>query len=300
VVIEGNPRREPVNFNRVSAGFFAAMSIPLLGGRDFGAEDRHADDNRDAPAVAIVNESFVRAFFPSGSPLLRVFEIEGPANQRGRQYRIVGVVRDAKYSDLRERFTPGAFVASAQADRGSGMASSINLVVRSTLPLPSLVASIRAEATAIHPSILLRVQPLPSQLHAALVRERLTASLSAIFGLMASLLAAIGVHGVMAYSAARRTGEIGVRIALGATREAVIRLMLRDAGVVIGCGLAAGVGLALLLGRSIDSLLFGLRTTDRLTLISATVALAGIALLASYLPARRASRLDPMSALRQD
>jgi ABC-type antimicrobial peptide transport system permease subunit len=276
------------------------MSIPLLGGRDFGAEDRRAQGNRDAPAVAIVNESFVRAFFPSGSPLLRVFEIEVPANQRGRQYRIVGVVRDAKYSDLRESFTPGVFVASAQADRGSGMASSINLVVRSTLPLSSLAASLRAEATAVHPSILLRVQPLPLQLHAALVRERLTASLSAIFGLIASLLAAIGVYGVMAYSAARRTAEIGVRIALGATRESVVRLMLRDAWVALALAVPLGILVALALGRAVAGLLYGLEPTDPMTLIAATGILCAVTAVAAYLPSRRASRLEPMRALRQE
>ena len=301
VVIDGNARREAVNFNRVSTGFFATMAVPFVGGRDFGAGDRRGvEDRRDAPASAIVNESFVRAFFPSGSPLLGIFEIEAPAGSRGQAYRIVGVVKDAKYADLRDRFSPGVFVASAQADRGPGVASGLNVVVRSTLPVSSLAASIRAEALAVHPSILMRVQPLQAQMRSALVRERLSATLAIIFGLVASLLAAIGVYGVMAYSAARRTAEIGVRIALGATRESVVRLMLRDAWTALAVSVPVGLALAIALGRMVAALLYELEPADPLTLIAATVILCAVAAIAGYLPARRASRLEPMTALGQE
>ena len=294
IVIDGAVRKEGVNFNRVSPDFFATMSTPLLAGRDF---DGH--DGPPASRVAIVNESFVRTFLGDESPLDRVFQIEAPPGTSDGAIRIVGVVKDTKYADLRAAFAPAVYLPFGQGQRGGQFATFFGVVLRSSLPAAMLAPSLTEQVAAVEPSMLLRFKTLNTQIADGLVRERLMASLSGFFGLIAVILAAIGVYGVMSYASSLRRNEIGIRLALGATRSSVIRLMLRDAWLAIGAGIAVGLALVALLGRGVASLLFGLQTTDPSTLASATVALAAIAYLASYVPARRASRLDPMIALRQ-
>jgi ABC-type antimicrobial peptide transport system permease subunit len=209
----------------------------------------------------------------------------------------VGLVRDTKYQDLREDFTPIAFVPLAQEveDVDPQMA----VVVRSRSALSGLASAIERAVAEVDPGISITLQPFAVQLQQALVRERLMATLSGFFGVLAGLLATIGLYGVMSYMVARRRREIGIRMALGADRRTVVGMVMGEAAVLLGAGLALGTGLALLAARAAGALLFGLGPGDPDTLVMAVLALAGVAALASFLPATRAARLEPTLALRE-
>jgi ABC-type antimicrobial peptide transport system permease subunit len=247
--------------------------------------------------VAIVNESFARAYFPNQDPLGRSFQVEGPPGEPRPSYQVIGVVKDTKYRNLREPFARIAFLAEAQdPDPGPFM----SLLVRAEGDSAALAPSVKQAVVSVVPSAAIEFRVFSTQLRDTLLRERLMATLSAFFGVLAVVLATIGLYGVMSYSVARRKGEIGLRMALGADRRDVVAMILREAGALLAGGVVFGTALALVAGRAASTLLYGLQPSDPATLAAAVVGLSAVAAAASYLPAQRAARLEPTVALREE
>ena len=264
----------------------------MLAGRDF--DDR---DSAKAPKVAIVNEAFVAKVFGGVNPVGRSFREDGDAGKADPVFQVIGVVRNTKYYELREDFVPIAFKPMAQEeDPGPGM----TYIMRASGSMRDLMSGVKAEVAQVHPGIGVEFRVLTVQLKNSLLRERLMAALSGAFGILAGLLATLGLYGVIAYMVAKRRNEIGIRMALGADRGRVVRLVLREAGLLVVSGLAVGTALAMWAGTAASSMLFGLKAQDPITIASAMALLVGVSLMASYLPARRAARLDPMQALREE
>jgi putative ABC transport system permease protein len=280
------------NFNSISPGFFKTMGTPMLAGRDFNEHD-----SPKSGKVAIVNQSFVNMYFSGRNPLGRTFQIEAGPGEPAPAFEIVGVVKDTKYSDLREAFGPIGFFPAAQEDQPNAF---LQVVVHASAPMAAITAEVTSAVAQINRSIVLQFQTMESQVRDSLVRERLMATLSGLFGGLAGLIATIGLYGVMSYMVARRKIEIGIRMALGADRRDVVRLIMREAGVLLAAGLVVGLLMAVAAGRAVTSFLFGLEAGDPATLASAAVSLAAVAVAASYLPALRASRLEPTIALREE
>jgi putative ABC transport system permease protein len=279
-------------FNRVGPNYFHTMGTPVIAGRDFN--DR---DTLSSPKVAIVNEMFARKFFAGANPVGRTFRLEAGAGKPEPLYQIVGLVKNTKYYEVREDFLPIGFFPIAQDDDpGAG----VTFVLRASGSLGEVMGNVKTAVAEVSPAIGIEFRPLSEQLQESLVRERLMATLSGAFGLLAALLATLGLYGVISYMVARRRNEIGVRIALGADRARVIRLVLREAALLLVVGLGVGAVLALWAGRTAATLLFGLQPHDAATMIGAMVLLAVVALSSSYLPARRAAALDPTVALRDE
>jgi putative ABC transport system permease protein len=279
-------------FNRVSPGYFKTMGTRLTAGREF--KDR---DNLSSPKVAIVNEVFARKFFGGANPVGRTFHLEAEAGKPEPLVQIVGMVENTKYYELREDFLPIGFFPIAQDDDPGPGAT---FALRFAGPTGTLMSSIKTAVADVNPAIAIEFRPLSAQLRESLLRERLMATLSGGFGLLAGLLSTLGLYGVIAYMVARRRNEIGLRIALGADRGRVIRLVLRETILLLGVGLIAGVLIALWAGRAAATLLFGLKPYDPISMLTAIALLAAIAMLASYGPARRAAAIEPMVALRDE
>jgi len=296
IVINGaKPKSAVVNFNSVSANYFRTMGTPIVTGRDF--DDRH--DTLTSEKVAIVTESFVKKYFAGQNPIGQAFQIEEPPGAPRPLYRIVGVAKDTKYTDLREAFGPIGFFPAAQGDP-KDTSPFMQIVLRSNAPMNSITPQVSAAVTQVNPSIIVQFQSMKDQVRESLLRERLMATLSGFFGALAGLIATIGLYGVMSYTVARRRNEIGIRMALGADRRDVVRMVMREAGLLLGAGLVVGGVMAVMAARAASTLLFGLQPGDPSTLAMSAVALAGVAMLASYLPALRASRLEPTEALREE
>jgi predicted permease len=281
-----------VYFNWVSSGYLNAMGIPLLVGRDFDLRD-----SVSSPRVAIVNQSFARQLGLGENPVGSHFRRENTPTEPEIAVEVIGLVRDTKYIDLREDFRPTVFLCT---DQNTGSRTGAEFVIRSSAPLPDAIAQARAAVAGMSPDITMDFHSFVGLIGESLIRERLLATLSSFFGMLAALIAALGLYGVMSYLVARRTNEIGVRMALGANRGAIVSLILRQSVGLLIAGLAAGLVLALAAARAVASLLFGLRPYDVGSLTLAVLLLAAVTLAASYLPARRASRLDPTAALREE
>jgi putative ABC transport system permease protein len=279
-------------FNWVGPAYLRTMEIRLLAGRDF---DRR-DDAR-APRVAIVNRTLARRLGLGADAIGKTFRREATPSEPEGEFEIVGMVGDTKYKSLREEFVPLAFLPMAQGQQPDFYAQ---LVVRSAAPLGEIATRLRSAITEVNPTIGTDFRSLETTVKDGLLRERLMATLSTFFGLLASLIAALGLYGVMSYSVVRRTHEIGIRVALGADRSTVVSLVLGEAGRLLAIGLAFGMPLSFLAGRSGESLLYGLRPYDFATFASAAVLLAGVMGAAAYLPSRRAASLDPLTALRDE
>jgi putative ABC transport system permease protein len=295
IVIDGktySDRDSIVNFNRIGPGYFRTMGTPLLAGRDITASD-----TLNAAPVAVVTEKFAAKFFGGGNPVGRTFQIEEGVGVERPLYQIVGLAKDAKYANLREEFTPIAFLSSAQ-DREPNLF--LQMVVRSSAPLASVTGSLSTVIAAAAPSAILQFQTLNTMVRDSLMRERLMATLSGFFGLLAGVLATIGLYGVMSYMVERRRNEIGIRIALGADRNSVIGMIMREAGALVGAGLIVGGLAAIAASKMAKTLLFGLKPGDPMTLAMAAIALTLVAGVASYVPAWRASRMEPTQALREE
>jgi len=210
---------------------------------------------------------------------------------------MLGMVKNTKYLAMKEKPYPIAYLASSQDPSPDVF---MQTVLRSGLPLSDVSSSVKHATAEASPQIVLSFDVLKTVVDDSLLRERLMATLSGFFGLLAALLATIGLYGVMSYMVARRTNEIGIRMALGADRTNVLSMVLREGGTLLAAGLVVGTGLAVLAGRFASAMLFGLQPHDPLTLALAMGVLSAVAVAASYLPARRASRLDPIVALREE
>jgi putative ABC transport system permease protein len=277
-------------FNRASPGYFKTMGIGLLSGREFNEADRVT-----SAKVAIVNEELARKYFGGANPVGRTFHLEMSAGKAEPLFQIVGLVRNTKYYDLKENFRAIAFFPVAQDEHpGGGM----NMVLRTKGSQTPIIRSVKAVITEVSPSISMRVKSFAQQLDDSVRGERALAILSGAFGSLAVLLATLGLYGVMSYMIARRRKEIGIRMALGADHGRVVKLILKEALVLLAGGLVVGVALSLWAGQVAEKLLFGVRSRDFPSLAGAVVLLSAIALLAGYIPARRAAADDPMSAVR--
>ncbi len=287
-------RKQYALTNRVGAGYFDTLNIPIVAGRDF----RDTEDVPGAPDVVMANERFVREVLraPSAAAAVgREFRLEGERQQPGRRARLVGVVGDTKYQSLREEFRPIIYRAMAQE---AGARPSTQILIRTRAPLADVRAAVTATAGAVSPQMSFHYHDFRGEIRGSLRQDQLMAVLCGFFALVGAVLAAVGVYGVNAHAVTERRAEIGVRIALGADRGAIVGMVLREAGRLVGIGLLAGVAVALVASRAATGLLYGLRPTDPLTVAGAVVLLGAVALLASYLPARRASRTSPVTALK--
>ena len=280
------------NFNRASPGYFHTMGTRLVAGREFNDYD-----TLGSPKVAIVNEVFAKRFFGGANPVGRTFRLETSAGKPEPLFQIVGLVKNTKYYNLREDFIPIGFFPIAQDDKPD---SGANFVLRVQGPPGPVMKAAKAAMAEVDSSMSLSFRALSGQLEDSLLRERLVATLSGAFGLLAELLATLGLYGVISYMVGRRQSEIGVRMALGADRASVIRLILREAMLLLAVGLVVGTAIVLWAGRAAASMLFGLKPYDPVSLLTAAALLAAISLAASYFPARRAAALDPMIALRDE
>lgn len=277
------------NINGVLPGFFATMGIPLISGREFSDRDQFG-----APKVAIVNESFVRFFFHHQDPIGRHIGFGDPTTAK-MDMEIVGVVKDAKGVDLKETAARYVFIPALEDEHPN----EITFYLRTQNDPKGVMDSVRRTVRQIDAGLpIYNVKALATQINETHYTDRLVAFLSAAFGLLATLLASIGLYGVMAYTVARRTREIGIRMALGAQRNTVLWIVMQEVLLLTGVGMAVGLPSAFALGRLVQDQLFLLRAHDPITLISATVVLAVVSAIAGYLPAYRATRIDPMQALR--
>ena len=284
-------RDTAIHLNHVTPGYFETIGIPAVLGRLFTASDAGG-----APRVALLNETAARFYLPGRNPV--GVTIRFPFGKEKPPYQIVGVVKDSRHYNLRREVPRLIYLPVFQP---IDELHELTLAVRTAGNPLDLAPALTKEVRTAGPDILITdVATMMSQIDHSLLEERLVSTLATFFGALALLLACIGLYGTMSYSAARRTNEIGIRMALGASRPGVMRLVLRDAIVMIAAGIAIGAPAAIAGGRYIRSQLFGLRPADPLTLAMASLALAAIALLAGYLPARRASRVEPMAALRYE
>jgi len=280
-------------FTYASPSYFATMGIPLMTGRNFTDADTNS-----SPFVLIVNQAFIRRYLDNIPPIGQAVHVMPEPQYPERTYQIVGTIPDTKYSSLRDATPPMAFVPDAQfpvAAQGPGMAMMIASNNTSTA-----IASVRHVVAARYPTMIVQFFDFQQGIRDNLVRDRMLAMLSGFFGLLAAVLVVVGLYGVLSFFVAQRRNEIGIRIALGARRLQVIRLVLRDTVAMLMAGVVLGVVLALFAGRAASALLFGLKAWDLPTLVFAFVLLSVVALLASWIPALRASRLDPVAALRSE
>jgi predicted permease len=281
--------------NGVSPGYFKAMGIALLAGREFDERDEPvADQGEGWPyRAAVVNQTFVNRYFKGALPLGRTI---GIGTEPGTEMRItiVGVARDTRYADIREEQRAQVFVPYRQARM-----ENITVYARTSGDPDAVITSIRRQVAALDPLVpIYDVSTLEDRIAESVVNERLIAALSTLLSTIATLLAVVGLYGVMAYTVTRRTREIGIRMALGALGRQVAAAVLREAGVLVAIGLAVGLAASWFLGRYAESQLYGVTPADPATIAGAAVVLAIIATLAALVPARRASRVSPITALR--
>jgi predicted permease len=273
--------------NVVGPGFFTAMNLPLILGRPFSPQD-----TKTSPKVAVISEELSRRFFPDGSPLGKRFRMG--RSGREEEIEVVGVVKDAKYRNLSENPQPMAYYPYSQQNWYLG-----NFEVSFSGEPGAIASSVRQAIKDVNRNLpIAEVAMFSEQVDRSLVQQKLIARLSSIFGLLALLLAAIGIYGVISYSVAQRTREIGIRMALGAERRNVLKMVLGQGAKLALIGVLAGLGAAWALTRWVESLLFRVSPTDRLTFVMIALLLVMVALLACYIPARRATKVDPMVALR--
>jgi predicted permease len=275
--------------NVVGQDYFTTMGIPLLEGRVFGPQDT----NQVRP-VAVISETLARRFFPNGSPIGKRFGMDRPDSVD--QFEIIGVVKDSKYLSLTEPPQPNAYYSHSQIPHPLN-----NLVIRYSGSPDAVIPQVRRAIIEVNRNLPIDgVIGLSELVGRSLAQQKLVARLATFFGLLALLLACVGLYGVLSYAVARRTDEIGVRMALGARRGDVIWLVLREALALVGAGVVIGLLVSFAATKTISTLLFGLKPNDPLTIAVATLLLLAVAALSAYLPARRASRVDPMAALRED
>ncbi len=275
--------------NVVGPGYFTTMGIPLLVGRLLSPHD-----TATSTKVAVINETMARQFFPGGSPIGRRFDIDDAKHDSNIE--VVGVVKDAKYMRLREMPYPAAYYPYTQINGYYN-----DFEVRYSGDPAAIISEVRRAVGEVDRSLPITYEnTLAQQVDQSIASETLTARLSAFFGLLAVFLACIGIYGLMSYAVTRRTNEIGIRMALGAGRSTVLWMVLRESLILVGLGLVIGLPVALAADRLVSKMLFGLKPTDPISVLAAVVLMLAVAMLAGYVPARRASRVDPMVALRYE
>jgi predicted permease len=273
------------HYTMVGPRYFEMMEVPLVRGRGFTDDDR-----RGAPLVVVVNQAFAKKFWGDADPIGKRLSITG---ESGPWLEVVGLARDGKYVTISESSRPFVYYPQLQNPDG------VTLHVRTTGDPRGVLAAVRREVTAVAPDWMIeRPRTLEENVGASLLPQRIAAGILAGFGVLALLLAAVGLYGVVAFAVAQRTREIGIRVALGAQRNEVLKLMLRQGMTLASIGLLVGLPLAFGAGKLISGFLLGVGAADPLTFVVAAGSLILVTLVASYLPARRASRVDPMVALR--
>jgi predicted permease len=294
VVVEGFESGPDIDsgsrYNEVGPNYFSTLGMPLLAGREFSVSD-----GPSAPKVAIVNEAFTRKFGLDGRNAVGRFMGSGRDDELDT--RIVGVVQDAKYSDVKQEVPP-VFFRPYRQDENLG---SINFYVRTSLEPDQILGAILPLMGRLDPNLPVQgLKTLERQIQENVVIDRLISTLSAAFAVLATLLATIGLYGVLAYTVTQRTREIGLRMALGAGAGSVKGMVLKQVARMTLIGGTLGIVAAVFLGRAAESILFELEGSDPLVMIAVAVLLLGVALGAGYLPAQRASKIDPMEALRYE
>ena len=287
-------------FNGITSGWIATFGTPLLAGRDLSERD-----GPGSPRVALVNQAFARKFLESANPVGHTIQpTEEPASPA---FEIVGLVADAVYRDVREPTLPTAYVPLSQSiDRSlvddptvTSAPAIVTLSIRTASGQPGLLTNpVAAAIGEINPTLALTFEPLDNRIRGALTRERLLAILSTSFGLLALVMAAVGLYGVTSYAVSLRQTEIGIRMTLGATRATVVRLVLGRVSRLVGAGIVVGLAIGVWTSRFVATLLFGVEPGDPSTLVASAATLALIGAVAGWLPAHRASRLDPTRVLR--
>jgi predicted permease len=292
VWVQGYPeghRDVAVHHNAVGDGYFAAMGIPVLAGRTFGPQD-----SATSPKVGVIGETMARTLFPAGSPIGKHYG-RGGADHAG-DIEVIGVVKDVKYNSLDEPAQPGDYLPYSQNVRYLN-----DFEVRYSGDSAAMVAAIRQAIHDVDFTLPVSdVTTLDEQVARSVTTQRLVAQLSSFFGVLAMFLSCIGIYGLMSYVVSRRTNEIGVRMALGAKPVDVLWLVMRESLLLVAAGTAIGVPVAFAAQRLVASMLFGLRPNEPVTLVGGVGLLLLVAALAGYLPARRASRIDPMISLRYE
>ncbi|HEV2314464.1 MAG TPA: ABC transporter permease [Candidatus Acidoferrales bacterium] len=279
----------------VSAGYFETIENTMLAGRDF-----NTDDTANSPRVSIVNQTFVSKFLNGAKDVIgKRFRVWAPPGETPRYYTVVGEVKDSVYNDMHDQMVPVMYFPRTQLV-APFIYPGATFLIRSRGGTAGLVNAVKGTIAGVNSEIDIQFKLLRTQIRESLVQDELMATLCGFFGGLAVLLAAIGIYGVISYTVAQRTNEIGIRMALGAQQSSVLRLILGEVGILIGIGVIVGAGLTLAGSKAASSLLFGLKARDPITLALAVIILAGIGFAASFLPARRASRLDPMAALRYE
>jgi len=290
---EDSSDKKPMNLVRVTPGFFDTLGITLLSGRDF--DDR---DNSSSPNVAVVNEEFARLVAGGVNPVGKSFWVQARADGTPEtRYEIVGLVKSTKYSDLREELQPVVYFPMSQSAR---FGQFDQILVSSNAPLAQLTDGVRRAVGEVSPQSTIQFRVLREQVLNSLVRDRLIATLSGVFGLLALVLACVGLYGLVSYGVASRTHEIGIRLALGAQPRDVRLMILRESLLLVAVGLAVGLPATLAATRFASAFLFGLSPSDPVSLALAVLALLAVALAAGFIPALRATKISPLIALRYE
>jgi predicted permease len=276
-----------VNRNVISPGYFKTLEIPIIGGRDFNDHD-----NETARAVTIVNQEMARRFWPGADPVGKELELADPRST----LEIVGMVKDGKIKNVREGQLPCFYVPLYQHARRE-----MSLLLRVADDSRQIVDVLRREIQVLDKDLpFTNMKAMKTHLDIALSQERMTLALFSGLGLLALTLASIGIFGIIAFSVTQRTREIGIRMALGAQPGQILRMILKQGVTLIACGLLIGLTAAFILTRLIESMLFEVSPTDLMSYVAALLILVGVSLLACYIPARRATQVDPMVALRYE
>jgi predicted permease len=276
----------------ISAGYLPTLRIRLLVGRNFSSADIETSSD-----VAIINQTFARRFFPHLNPIGRTFRMWDMPGEKA--FEVVGLIEDFKYSSLREKALAVAFLPVNQLPTPL-LQTRQTLLLRTAIPPSALVAPVRSAVAGVNSAIPLEFSTAAQEVNDTLLQERLMALLSGLFGTLALVLAMIGLFGTFSYLVTQRQTEFGIRMALGATRSSILGLVMRDLVAVLAGGLAAGILISLAATRVLQQMLFGLGPRDTKTMLLAAGVLTAVALIAGYLPARRATKVDPMVALRYE
>jgi predicted permease len=287
-----NEDQKQASWDKVGSGFFSALGIPVLQGREIGPQD-----TATSPLVTVVNQRFADFYFHGGNPIGRHIWIDDP-KYADKPMEIIGVVRDVRSHDLDKPVPPFFYRPISQSDEPLVV---MQIAIRTAVDPAAMTETVRAEIKSFNSGLpISSIKTMDYLVDSTISSEIIIAKLSTFFGAVALVLACIGLYGVMSYTVAGRTREIGVRMALGAQRGNVLTLVMREAMLLVGIGVVAGIPLAMLCTRVINSMLFGLQNTDPISLAIVVVALMVIGALASLIPARRATKVDPMVALRYE